>query len=85
MTNSTLPSAPIEVKVKASTFLAFVVGVVISILNGVQENPDLLGFFPPIVQALLLTLIPPLVVFAAGYRAPHTSRAINTGNDPYDS
>lgn len=69
--------APVEKKVTVATIAAFVVGVLIAILNAVQANPDLLGGLPTWLQSLLLVLIPTLATFGGGYLAPHTPRGIN--------
>lgn len=67
-------SAPIETKVTVSTVGALVAAVGIALLNAVLANNTLLGPLPPIVQGLIIAAIPPLIVFASGYLAPHTDR-----------
>lgn len=67
----------IETKVTASTVSAFLLGIVAAILNSVQENPEILGGLPVVLQSLILVLVPTLVVFVGGYYAKHTPRTIN--------
>ena len=56
-------------KAIASTVVAALVGVVVTILNGVSENPDLLGGLPTWAQSLILLIIPPLLTWLAAYQA----------------
>lgn len=56
-------------KAIAGTTVAALVGVVVTILNAVQENPDLLGALPTWAQSLILLLVPPLIVWLATYQA----------------
>lgn len=65
----------VESKVKWSAVAAFVAGVVVAILNAVQDNPDLLGSMPTWAQTVIIALAPALLAFLGGYAAPHTARA----------
>lgn len=56
-------------KAIASTVVAALVGVVVTVLNAVQENPDLLGGLPVMVQSLILLLVPPVITWLAAYQA----------------
>jgi hypothetical protein len=56
-------------KAIAGTTVAALVGVVVTILNAVQENPDLLGVLPTWAQSLILLLVPPVIVWLATYQA----------------
>lgn len=71
---SSSASAPVEAKVKAATLGATFVGIVLAILNAVQDNPELLGVLPVWLQSLLLAVVPGLIVFTSGYSAKHTPR-----------
>lgn len=70
----TLPEKPvddlIEAKVASSTLVTLAASIGIAVLNGVLGDSTLLGGLPPVVQALILVLIPPLVTFLAGYATP---------------
>jgi hypothetical protein len=57
-------------KAIASTVVAALVGVLVTVLNAVSENPDLLGGLPVWLQSLILVLVPPLVTWLAAYQAP---------------
>lgn len=70
-----MASEPVESKVKAATFAAFAVGVLVSVLNEAQANSALLGALPPWVQAVVLVAFPPLVTFLSGWQARHTPRS----------
>ena len=67
-------NAPVESKVKWASVLAFAAGIVVAILNAVQDSPGMLGSLPAWAQALILAIAPALVTFLGGYAAPHTSR-----------
>lgn len=58
----------ISPKVIASTLVTALVGLVIAILNAVQDNPDLIPG-PTWLQGVLVTIIPTVLTFLAGYRA----------------
>lgn len=66
--------APVEAKVKASTWSALAAGMVLAVVNAVQDQPGILGPLPEWAQFLILAVLPPLAVFLAGYAAPHTPR-----------
>lgn len=67
-------AAPVELKVKASTFAASAVGIIIAVLNAVSSDPSVLGNLPVWLQSLILAVVPGLIVFFSGYSAPHTER-----------
>jgi hypothetical protein len=67
-------SGPIETKVTAATALALLASIIVAILNAVVADNSLLGGMPPVLQALLLAAVPPLITFLGGYAAPHTPR-----------
>jgi hypothetical protein len=52
-----------------ATAAGTLVGVVVAVLNAVQDNPSLLGGLPTWAQSLLLIIIPPLLTGLAGYQA----------------
>lgn len=66
----TLKTVGLSPKNIAGTTLAALVGVVVTILNAVQENPDLLGTMPTWAQSLILLLVPPVIVWLGTYQAP---------------
>ena len=69
-------SAPVPVvktegvspKALASSAVGLLVGILIAVLNAVQEN-QLLGSLPPALQVILLAAIPPILTFLAAYQA----------------
>ncbi len=69
----------IESKVIHSTMASAVVGVAVAVLNDLENNHALLGSVPAPAQSVILTLIPPLASFLAGWSARHTPR--NTAVD----
>lgn len=75
-------SGPIEKKVTTATLTTLVLSIVIAILNGVQESPELLWFLPPWLQAIVIGVVPPVVVFATAYKTRHTPRPDVTGGSP---
>ncbi len=70
----TVAKKPIEAKVLASAGAAAVIGVVIAVLNAVQNDPSLLGSLPTWLQSVILVAIPTVLTFLAGYSTPHTPR-----------
>lgn len=75
-------SAPIEAKVKASTAVATVVGVLVTLLNTAVGNSQLMGSMPSWLQSLLTLVVPPLATFLAGWVAPHTPRVTAAPTPP---
>lgn len=71
----TSKSAPVEKKVTAATLTAGGVGVILAILTWVQDNPGLLSGLPNWLEGLLYVILTPVMVYVAGYSAPHTPRA----------
>lgn len=67
-------NAPVEAKVKASTWSALAAGMALAVVNAVQDQPGILEPMPGWAQFLILAVLPPLAVFLAGYAAPHTPR-----------
>lgn len=67
-------TAPVEPKVRWASIAAFAVGLVVALLNAVQDNPGVMEPLPKWAQGLILALAPALVTFLAGYTAPHMSR-----------
>jgi predicted membrane protein len=70
-----LAKLKVEAKVWAATTAAFVVSVVVSLLNEVQDNHALLGSLPGALQAVILIVAPTAITFLAGYAARHTPRS----------
>lgn len=63
-------SNDIHPKVKAATAASLAVSVLMAVLVGVQSQPELLGGAPRWLQAVLVAVIPPALVFLAGYQTP---------------
>lgn len=74
MTAPDTPRAPVETKVTAATVTVTVLSVIAAVANTVQDNPGLISFLPPAVQALVIAVLPPVLVFLAGWAAPHSPR-----------
>jgi hypothetical protein len=64
----------VETKVKASSLASAAVGVVVALLNDVENDHALLGPVPAPLQVLILIFLPPLVSFLAGWSAKHSPR-----------
>jgi hypothetical protein len=67
MPDHAAPDPTIEAKVIASSAVSLVASLVVAWLNGVQDNPDLLGGLDPTWQFIILTAVPPLLTFAGGW------------------
>lgn len=64
----------VELKVKAATGAAVLVGAAIAFLNWSVGDSQLLGSLPSWLQALATVAVPPLVTFLSGWQAAHTPR-----------
>jgi hypothetical protein len=69
-------TAPVEAKVKAASTAAFLVGLLIAVLNAIVADNSLLGPLPSWLQAPVLALVPAALTWLAGYQARHTPRSI---------
>lgn len=61
------PSKAVEVKVVAASVVTLFASIALSLLNALQNDSSILGGLPPWLQFVLITAIPPLATFAAGY------------------
>lgn len=68
-------TTPTETKVKASTAAAFVVSLIVAVLNTASADSSLLDPLPAWLQAILVALVPTAATFLAGWQARHTPRA----------
>jgi hypothetical protein len=64
-----------ELKTIVGLLVAAAIGLVVAILNAVQDSPGILGALPTWLQSLLLVAIPIVLQWIAQYQAPHTVRA----------
>lgn len=64
-----------EKKTAVGVVVTALVGFLIAILNGVQDNPGILGSLPAWLQGVILTVVPALVVWLAQYQTPTTVRS----------
>jgi hypothetical protein len=60
-------SKVVDSKVWAATGASAAVSAVLTVLNALQEHPELIGGLPVWAQSLLLLLVPTLVTFVSGY------------------
>ncbi len=74
MTSTPEVNEPVERKVAVGTVVSLLVAGVIAVLNAVVADNTLLGVLPPVVQWLVLTGVPPALVFLGAYRTKHTYR-----------
>ena len=58
----------IEAKVLVSSGVALALSGVIAALNAILADSSLLSFLPPFWQTVVITLVPPLLTFLAGYQ-----------------
>ncbi len=64
----------LERKTVGGSTIGLLVGVAITVLNGVNGAQLLGSGLPTWAQGLITTLAPPLAVFLTQYALPHTSR-----------
>lgn len=79
------PPAPVEDRVERKVVVASAVALalsgVIAVLNGLVADSALLGVLPPFWQSVVITIVPPLVTFLAGYQT-RSNRVEPTPVDP---
>jgi hypothetical protein len=65
-----------EVKVQSATWSSFGLGLVVAALNAFQADAnDLLGGVPPVLQSIIIAIVPPVVTWLGGFLMPSkTSR-----------
>lgn len=56
-------------KAIAAGVVGALVGVIVTVLNAMQADPDLLGSLPTFWQSAILLVIPPVVSFLAAFQA----------------
>jgi hypothetical protein len=64
----------IEAKVQAASLWSLAASVGIAILNAIEDNSHILGALPPLAQFVILSAVPPTLVFLSAYVAAHTPR-----------
>lgn len=64
----------VEAKVKAASIVTLLASAAIALLNALVGDSQLLGGLPPWLQFLVVTVVPPLLTFLAGWLARHTSK-----------
>lgn len=74
--STTVTAWKIELKVIVSTAVAFVMSLLVALLNAIQAHHELLGSTPGSLQFVILAVIPTAVTFLGGYLAKHTPRTI---------
>ncbi|WP_405883687.1 holin [Streptomyces sp. NBC_01384] len=74
--------ATIEKKVQASTAAGLAIGVLVTVLNAIVGNSQLMGSLPAWLQSLITLVGPPLATFLAGWFAPHTPRVTAAPEPP---
>lgn len=68
-------SKPVERKVTAATAGSYLgLLAVLTVLQTVNSNLDLIAFLPDVVETLAIPLLPGLITYVAGYVAKHTAR-----------
>ncbi|GIH22989.1 hypothetical protein Aph01nite_12990 [Acrocarpospora phusangensis] len=66
---------PVEAKVKAMTFVQYILGVAgLAVLQVVDADHSLIEFLPDWLEAVGIPLIPTAMAAVAGYKARHTPR-----------
>lgn len=57
----------VEVKVVAASAGALVVGVALALVIGLQENPQIIQGLPVWLQFVIITILPPIGSWLAGF------------------
>lgn len=69
----------VEVKVVAASAGALVVGVGLALVIGLQENPQIIAGFPVWLQFVLITILPPIASWLAGFAKSSPTSAASDG------
>jgi hypothetical protein len=64
----------IEAKVKSAAVAALLASLAIALLNALVGDDALLGSLPSWLQFIVITVVPAVVTFLAGYKAKHTAK-----------
>lgn len=64
----------VEAKVASTSLTTLGASVVVAVLNAVGAHSEMLGSLPALAQFIILSAIPPIVTFAAGYITQSTAR-----------
>ena len=67
MADHVAPDPTIEAKVVVSSLVTLGASLVEAWLNALQDSPGILGGLPSVWQFIILTAVPPLLVFAGGW------------------
>lgn len=71
----TYSKPPVERKVTAATAGSYLgLLAVLTILQTVNSNLDLLSFLPDAIETLAIPLLPGLITYVSGFKAKHTPR-----------
>jgi hypothetical protein len=57
----------VEIKVWAASLGTLLASIVLAVLNAVLADNTILGNMPPVLQTLILVIIPPVIAFLSGY------------------
>ena len=68
-----------EVKVVAASAGALVVGVVLALVIGLQENPAVIAGLPPWAQFIVITILPPVAAWLGGFMKSSPTSAASKG------
>ena len=68
-----------EAKVSGSTAGTLAASIALALLNATAADSSILGGLPPVLQFIILTVIPPLVTFLSGYATPSHTSTVSTG------
>ena len=60
-------STKVEAKVTAASLVTLLASLALALLNALQTDSSILGGLPPALQFVLITIIPTLATFLAGY------------------
>lgn len=63
----TAPPVVVEAKLTVASLITLAASMAFALLNAVQHDSSILGSLPPWLQFVLITVVPPLATFLAGY------------------
>jgi hypothetical protein len=67
----------VETKVKTATLGSFIASLVLALANAVAADSSIMGGLHPVIQFVLLAVLPTIITFLGGYAMPSKTSAVS--------
>jgi len=74
----------IEVKVAASTGASFAASLVLALANAVVADSQIIEGLHPVLQFIILAVLPPVITFLSGYATPSRTSKVSSNYGKID-